>query len=82
MNRFQLFEAFTNSVANDSLEKEAKKFFSALEPLMTAEITADNAIKSLVDAMSKLPQEKKEAYKTTDAYSDYTNRFVDFFKIS
>jgi hypothetical protein len=82
MSRFQLFEAFTNSVANASLEKEAKKFFSALEPLMVKEITADDAIKSLKDAMTKLPKEKNEAYKTTEVYLNYMNRFVDFFKIS
>ena len=82
MNRFHLFESYTETVASAQTEKEAKKFFSALEPLMSNDITSDEAIKSLKDAMENLPDAQREMYKKTSAYSDYMNKLVDFFKIS
>ena len=79
---FQLFEEFTESKENSSLEKEAKFFFNCLESLMTPEMTSDVAIEALRESMSTLSPEKKKAFKNTETFLDYTNRFVDFFKIS
>lgn len=79
MKRFQLFEAYTASSASHQLEKEAAKFFSALEPLMSKDAKFEEALASLKQAISRNP--KGEAFKSTEAYLNFSNKFFDFFGI-